>query len=64
MFLAYGAAGTATGEHTDIDATDYEELSLDQLVVRLVGEELAALTGEAFTPPVPTVPDTVPTTQQ
>ena len=64
VFLAYGAAGTATGEHTDIDATDYEELSLDQLVVRLVGEELAALTGEAFTPPVPTVPDTVPTTQQ
>jgi hypothetical protein len=60
VFLAYGAAGTATGEHTDIASTDYEELSLDQLVVRLVGEELAALTGEAFTPP-PT-PSTVPST--
>lgn len=60
VFLAYGAAGTATGEHTDIASTDYEELSLDQLVVRLVGEELAALTGETFTPPA--VADTVPTT--
>jgi len=62
VFLAYGAGGTATGEHTDIASTDYEELSLDQLVVRLVGEELAALTGETFAPPV--VPTTVPTTDQ
>lgn len=53
VFLSYGAAGAATGPSTDIAATDYEELSLDALVVRLVGEELAALTGETFTAPVP-----------
>jgi len=62
VFLAYGAGGTATGEHTDIASTDYEELSLDQLVVRLVGEELAALTGDTFSPPPTT--STVPTTDQ
>ena len=36
MFLAYGAGGAATGAHTDIASTDYEELTLDDLVVRLV----------------------------
>lgn len=62
VFLTYGAAGAATGPSTDIAATDYEELSLDQLVVRLVGEELAALTGEPFVAPDPvsTVPSTDP----
>ena len=62
VFLTYGAAGSATGPITDIASTDYEELSLDQLVVRLVGEELAALTGEPFVAPTPasTVPPTDP----
>jgi hypothetical protein len=55
VFLSYGAGGAATGPSTDIDRTDYEELSLDDLIVRLVSEELAALTGES-------VPDTVPDT--
>ncbi|MEZ5382917.1 MAG: VWA domain-containing protein [Microthrixaceae bacterium] len=41
VFLSYGAGGAATGENTDIDSLDYEELSLDDLVVRLVDEELA-----------------------
>ena len=60
VFLSYGAAGAATGASTDIEITDYEELSLDDLIVRLVSEELAALTG---VDPVPdTVPDTVVTT--
>lgn len=59
VFLTYGAGGTATGSSTDIASTDYEELSLDDLVVRLVGEELAALTGTPFVAPVP---DPVPTT--
>ena len=60
VFLSYGAAGAATGASTDIESTDYEELSLDDLIVRLVSEELAALTG---VDPVPdTVPDTVVTT--
>jgi hypothetical protein len=54
VFLSYGAAGAATGSSTDIDATDYEELSLDDLVVRLVAEELAALTGDPSQVPAPT----------
>jgi len=62
VFLTYGAAGSATGPSTDIAATDYEELSLDELVVRLVGEELAALTGQEFVAPSPSssVPATNP----
>lgn len=51
VFLSYGAGGAATGDNTDIDSTDYEELSLDDLVVRLVTEELDALTGETTPPP-------------
>ena len=43
VFLTYGAGGRATGSATDIDQRDYEELSLDDLIVRLVAEELAAL---------------------
>jgi hypothetical protein len=51
VFLSYGAGGAATGGSTDIANTDYEELALDDLIVRLVGEELAALTGREFTAP-------------
>ena len=43
VFLTYGAEGRATGPASDIDELDYEELSLDDLIVRLVAEELAAL---------------------
>ena len=43
VFLTYGAGGRATGEATDITERDYEELSLDDLIVRLVTEEIAAL---------------------
>ncbi len=46
VFLTYGAGGLATGDATDIAQRDYEELSLDDLIVRLVTEELSALTGE------------------
>ena len=59
VFLSYGAQGAATGPSTDIASTDYEELALDQLVVRLIGEELAALTG---TDPGIGTPTTVSTT--
>ena len=45
MFLTYGAGGRATGAATDIDERDYDDLSLDDLIVRLVAEELAALRG-------------------
>jgi hypothetical protein len=59
VFLSYGAGGAATGGSTDIDRTDYEELSLDDLVVRLVTEELAALTGdETQVPPPPSTSST------
>jgi hypothetical protein len=60
VFLSYGAAGAATGPGTDIGPTDYEELPLDDLVVRLIAEELAALTGEQLpdlAPPVTTTPE-------
>ena len=50
VFLTYGAAGRATGATTDIDQRDYEELSLDDLIVRLVAEELADLLGPTETP--------------
>jgi hypothetical protein len=61
VFLSYGAGGAATGPSTDIDSTDYEELALDDLVVRLVAEEVAALTGDdaVVPPPTPTT-TTVP----
>lgn len=61
VFLSYGAGGAATGGSTDIDSTDYEELALDDLVVRLVAEEIAALTGDATVVPPVTAPP-VPTT--
>ena len=57
VFLSYGAGGAATGPSTDIDSTDYEELALDDLVVRLIAEEVAALTGSDTV-----VPDPTPTT--
>ncbi|MFT4773069.1 MAG: hypothetical protein ACI83Y_001485 [Candidatus Azotimanducaceae bacterium] len=45
VFLSNGAGGAATGRSTDIASTDYEELALDELVVRLIAEELSALSG-------------------
>ncbi len=56
VFLSYGAGGAATGKNTDIDKADYEELALDDLVVRLTAEEIAALTGDTDVVPDPTVP--------
>lgn len=64
VFLSNGAAGAATGGSTDITSTDYEELALDELVVRLIAEELSGLSGDdgdiivpTTTPPVTTNPD-------
>jgi hypothetical protein len=42
LFLTYGAGG-APGDETTHHVDDYSVLSLDQLVVRIVTEELAAL---------------------
>jgi Mg-chelatase subunit ChlD len=50
VFLSYGAngaGGTATGGQTDISKADYQELALDDLIVRLVSEEVAARNGTA-----------------
>ncbi len=49
VFLSYGvdgSEGTATGDLTDIAPDDYDQLPLDQLVVKLVQDELEALNGE------------------
>lgn len=46
VFLSNGAAGASVGDSTDIASTDYEELALDELVVRLVAEELSDLGGD------------------
>ena len=44
IFLTYGAEGPgSTGTETDLNVSDYAVLSLDQLVVRIVEEELAFL---------------------
>jgi len=58
VFLSNGAAGAATGDATDIASTDYEELALDELVVRLIAEELSDLNGDNGDEQV-TVPTTV-----
>ncbi len=44
VFLTYGAQGRATGDSTNIDELGYEELALDDLIVRMVAEELEDLT--------------------
>lgn len=62
VFLSYGAGGAATGASTDITSTDYEEMALDDLVVRMVAEELAALAGEQVAP-LPQQPPTTPPDQ-
>lgn len=62
VFLSNGAAGASVGESTDIASTDYEELALDELIVRLVAEELADLgaDGEVTVPTTISPPATNP----
>lgn len=69
VFLAYSGGDSATGSGTDITTQDFDELPLDQLVVRLVQDELAALTGiepgdGENTPTVPPPSTTVPAPDQ
>ena len=47
VFLTYGAAGRATGESSDITASDYDDLSLNDLIVRTIADEIGALTTPA-----------------
>jgi hypothetical protein len=42
-FLTYGADGVSPGDHTDHHVSDYAVLALDDLVVRLVSDELRPL---------------------
>ncbi|MCY4631628.1 MAG: VWA domain-containing protein, partial [bacterium] len=49
VFLTDGAGGRATGDGSSISERDYEELSLNDLIVRLVAEEIAALGGARTT---------------
>lgn len=59
VFLSYGVGGAAVGESSDIDSTDYEELPLEDLLVRLVSEEVADLVGaEVSAPPSETTTTT------
>ena len=59
VFLSNGAAGAATGGSTDITSTDYEELALDELVVRLIAEELSDLQRDVeITVPTTVAPQT------
>jgi hypothetical protein len=65
VFLAYGSEGSATGERSDITAEDYDELPLDQLIVRLVEDELSSLNGETATSgTTTTLPATTTTYEQ
>ena len=59
VFLSYGvdgSGGTATGEGSDISTDDYDELPLDELVIRLVEDEVLALTGGDRVTTTTTVP--------
>lgn len=59
VFLSNGAGGAATGGSTDISSIDYEELALDELVVRLIAEELSGLSGTGAGAGNGTVPTTI-----
>ncbi len=45
VFLTYGADGISPGDETQFNVDDYSVLSLDELIVKLVDDELTALTG-------------------
>ncbi|GAA4193439.1 hypothetical protein GCM10022252_36330 [Streptosporangium oxazolinicum] len=42
-FLTYGADGVSSGDGTEHHVSEYAVLALDDLVVRLVGDELRPL---------------------
>lgn len=59
VFLSYGVGGAAVGESSDIASTDYEELPLEDLLVRLISEELSDLVGgDVAAPPSETTTTT------
>lgn len=50
VFLSYGVGGAAVGPGTDISSLDDEQLPLEELLLRLVSDELANLVGEDAPP--------------
>ena len=65
VFLSYGVGGAALGPSTDIASVDYEELPLEDVLVRLVAESLADLTGgDVVVPPANTTTTTDPQQRQ
>jgi hypothetical protein len=64
VFLSHGVEGAALGPSTDIAAVDYEELPLEDLLVRLVSEELDHLAEPGAPAPSTstTAPPSAPTT--
>ncbi|MEM9609973.1 MAG: vWA domain-containing protein [Actinomycetota bacterium] len=59
VFLSYASGGTATGDSSDVEDRDWEELPLDGLVVRLIAEDLAASgSGTGQQSPAPTTTST------
>lgn len=60
VFLSHGVGGAALGPSTDISSVDYEELPLEDLLVRLVGEELDHLAAPGT--PTTVAPTTTPPT--
>ena len=65
VFLSYGVGGAALGPSTDIASVDYEELPLEDLLVRLVAEQLADLTGnDVVLPPTSSTSTTEPQQRQ
>ena len=63
VFLSYGAGGAARGGSGDIARTDYEELSLDDLIVRLVAEDLSTRLGRELAESRPATTTTRPAGQ-
>jgi hypothetical protein len=64
-FLTYGADGVSPGDRTThhVDIDDYSVLSLDELVVQLVKDELDALSGRAVSAPAGSTTTTQDPTQ-
>ena len=59
VFLSYGVDGAALGPSTDIASVDYEELPLEDVLVRLVAEQLADLTGNEVHVPTTSTTTTI-----
>jgi von Willebrand factor type A domain len=66
VFMSYGAEGNgaAVGGSTNIDTTSIDELPLDQLIVKLVSDEVSARRGVTPTPVIERANTTTTISQQ